>query len=318
MKNINIILVFIFVHLQIYTQSKIYDVKQIEIHKTYQEISPLGKYRYDEASYNEAKNQTTYSYEKFSYKSDEFKVEAFVCKPKTTGTQKSPVIIYNRGGTGNFGKLSEEDLPDFYWLAKKGFTVFASNYRFVNELGKIDQSGGDDVNDVIHLYQLIKTLDFVDPNNIFMMGISRGGMMTYLSLKKINLNAAAVIGGVADMHIQAENRPIFIKGWSDLTEEYNYKGLENILPNFKVNRQKYLDERSATKWAKEINTPIYILHSRQDGRVSVNGAFDLAQQLNTLKKSYKLKIYDKKSHSLPYSKFDTFEEIIKWFKSHMK
>ena len=318
MKTIKILLIVIIGYVQTFAQSKIYNITPIEIKKSYKEISPLAKYRYDSLSYKKAKNQIDYIYEKFNYKSDEFEIEGFSCRPKKIGKKKIPVIIYNRGGTGNIGRLSEEDLPDFYWLAKNGFAVYASNYRYVGGLGAIDQSGGDDVNDVINLYKAIKENDNIDSDNIFMMGVSRGGQMTYQSLKKINVNAAAVVGGVADYKLQTEKRPIFITGWSDLEEEFNYKGLENILPDFKKNKEQYFYERSVVQWADKINTPTYILHSRQDGRVSVMGAIELAKQLESYNKEYKIKIYDKKSHSLPYSKFDSFQEIITWFKSHIK
>lgn len=313
-----LLFILFFVCTQVFSQSGIYNVNQIEIKKTYKELSPLGKYRYDSLSYKKARNQKDYVFETFNYKSDDFEISGYLCRPKKTTGKKTPAIIYNRGGTGNFGRLSEEDLPDFYQLAKNGFAVYASNYRFVGKMGKIDQNGGDDINDVINLYEIVKKIDYIDSNNIFMMGVSRGGMMTYQSLKKINLNAAAVIGGVADFKLQSTQRPIFINGWSDLEEEYNYKGLVNILPEFNKNSERYLNERSAVAWADKINTPIYILHSRQDGRVSVAGAIKLVQQLDSFNKEYKFKIYNKKSHSLPYSKFDSFEEIIKWFKSHIK
>ncbi len=316
MKRISLLLILFLGCASMFSQSGLYNLNQIKIKKTYQEISPLGKYRYDSLSYDKAKNQKEYVFETFNYKSDEFEVGGYLCRPKKTIGKKVPVIIYNRGGTGNFGRLSEEDLPDFYWLAKNGFAVFASDYRFVGEMGKLDQSGGDDVNDVINLYEIIKKIDYVDSSNIFMMGVSRGGMMTYQCLRKLNINAAAVVGGVADLKLQAIQRPIFINGWSDLEEEYNYKGLANILPDFNKNSEKYLNERSAIEWADEINTPVYILHSRQDGRVSVTGAITLVQQLDKYNKDYKFKIYNRKSHGLPYSKFDSFEEIVKWFKSH--
>lgn len=318
MKKFTVTFLLVLGYLPIFCQSGIYNSTSVEIKKPYQEISPLGKYRYDSLSYEEARKQKEYVYEKFNYKSDEFEIEGFSCRPKELGNKKIPVIIYNRGGTGNIGRLTAEDLPDFYWLAKNGFAVFASSYRFVGEMGKIDQAGGEDVNDVINLYEAIKNLDFIDNDNIFMMGVSRGGMMTYKSIKRIDINAAAVIGGVADLHLLAAKRPIFVTGWSDLEEESNYKGLAHILPNFEQNKETYFDERSATKWANEINTPVYILHSRQDGRVPVTGAIELVKQLESFDKEYKLKIYDKKSHGLPYSKFDSFEEIIEWFKSHMK
>ncbi|MDN3205355.1 alpha/beta hydrolase family protein [Algoriphagus sediminis] len=317
MKSFSLLFCLIIGITNVPAQSGIFNVREIKIEKTYDEISPLGKYRYDSVSYTVAKEQTAYMYETFSYKSDEFEVEGYSCKPLNSEGKKLPVIIYNRGGTGNIGKLSEEDLPDFYWLAKYGFVVFASNYRFVGELGKVDQSGGDDVNDVINLFEAVQTLDFVDSENIFMMGVSRGGMMTYQSIRQVTVKAAAVIAGVADLRLQAEKRPIFITGWSDLDEEFNYEGLQNILPEFEKNRNQHFDKRSAVVWADEIKSPVYILHSRQDGRVPVDGALNLSLKLNELGKPYKLKIYDEKSHGLPYSKFDSFEEIIAWFKSHM-
>lgn len=301
-----------------FAQSDFYNIATVEIEKTYQASSPLAKYRYDSLSYNQAKNQTAYIFEKFTYKSDSFDVTGFSCRPRITNGNKTPVIIYNRGGTGNFGKITAEDFPDFYALAKNGFAVYASNYRFVDEQGSIDQLGGDDINDVVNLYEAIRKLDFVDQQNIFMLGVSRGGLMTYKSLTRFNVNAAAVIGGVADFENFVENRPIFLNGWTDLADPLNYKGLKNILPNFEQHKKQYLAERSATKWADQINTPLYILHSRQDKRVLVNGAIELVSKLNTFNKVYKMKIYDKKSHSLPYSKFDSFDEIIAWFKRHVR
>lgn len=295
----------------------IYSLEQITLSTPYTAISPLGKYRYDSLSYLEAQNQKDYIFEAFLYESDGYEVEGFACRPKNT-SQKVPVIIYNRGGTGNFGKLSEEDLPDFYWLAKQGFAVYASNYRFVGDLGPYDQSGGDEINDVLNLTELVKDLDLIDSENVFIMGVSRGGSMTYQSIREKNYNAAAVIAGVSDLYLHAEDRPIFITGWSDLEDELNYKGLENILPDFKQRKGEFFDKRSSVKWANEIDTPLLILHSRQDGLVLVENALKMAQALQVHDKEYQLKIYNQKSHGLPYSKFDSFEQITEWFKAHMK
>ncbi len=304
-------------HQSILGQSALFNISRAEISIDYQSSSPLSKYRYDSASYELARTQDDYVFESFDYTSDGLTVDGLLCRPKNSGNVKWPVIIYNRGGTGNFGKLTEEDLPDFYALAKHGFVVFASNYRYVGKRGPFDQIGGDDINDVINLYESIKELDYIDKDKVFMMGVSRGGIMTYKSLTKININAAAVVGGVADYHELAKERPIFLSGWSDLDEENNYKGLENIIPDFNEKKSEHLSSRSAVDWADQINTPILILHSRQDGRVPVNGALRMALKLSEQNKPYKLKVYDRKSHSLPYSKFDSFDEIIEWFKLHM-
>lgn len=299
-------------------QSTLKNAIKVEIQAPYQAISPLGKYRYDSLSYEKARTQTEYEFEKFVYESDGFLVEAFSCRPKSTKGSIIPAIIYNRGGTGNIGRITEEDFPDFYALAKEGFVVFASNYRFVGDLGGVDQIGGAEVNDVLNLHRIIQSVDYVDKHNIFMFGVSRGGLMTYKSLAQINLSAAAVIGGIADFEDLVYKRSIFLEGWSDLTEVENYEGLHNILPKFEENREEILKERSVIHWAEEINTPIFLLHSRQDGRVPINGTLKLIERLQELGKEYKVKIYNGKSHSLPYSKFDSFEEIVNWFRVNMK
>lgn len=299
------------------SQTKIYNIQEIKITKSYEETSRLAKYRYDKVSYEAAQRQTDYVFEQFNYKSDGIEVTGFSCRPKVKNI-KTPLIIYNRGGTGNIGRISEEDLPDFYALAKNGFAVYASNYRYVGKLGSKDEIGGNDIHDVLNLLKAVKELDYIDSKNVFMMGVSRGGLMTYKALTKVTINAAAVLGGVADFEKLVEKRPIFLTGWTDLSDEFNYKGLRNLLPNFPQYKKKYLEERSATKWTAAINTPVYILHSRQDGRVPVEGALALALKLNELKKKYQLKIYEERSHSLPYAKFDSFDEVIHWFQKHLK
>ncbi|MTI29570.1 alpha/beta hydrolase family protein, partial [Xanthovirga aplysinae] len=288
MKKIQLLLILLLMSLGAYAQDGFYNISEEKIKKTYDEISPLGKYRFDSLSYEHARSQTEYIFEEFNYKSDNFEIIGFSCRPKLINGKKIPVIIYNRGGTGNIGKLNEEDFPDFYTLAKEGFVVFASNYRYVGELGAIDQIGGDDLNDVINLYEIVQKLDYVDNKNIFMVGISRGGLMTYKSLTKIDLNAAAVLGGTADLEDLTNRRPIFLTGWSDLEENLNYAGLQNVLPNFEDKREEYFKQRSAPQWADEINTPIFILHSRQDGRVPLSGPLKLIARLYEFNKEFKV------------------------------
>lgn len=319
MKQTHFILSFIFLSIwNINSQTNLFNFKEIKLKKEYKNLSGLSKYRYDSISYTKARNQKKHSFFTFNYNSDSLVVEGYMCKPTHINTKKHPVIIYNRGGTGNFGKLSPEDFPDFYYLAQHGFIVVASNYRYIGKKGKYDQIAGNDIDDVINLYKQVIKLDYIDANNIFMMGVSRGGLMTYKSLSQITINAAAVIGGVANFKAGIKKRPIFLNGWNDLSDNENYLGLKNILPDFQKKKEFYFQERNALAWADKIKTPIYILHSRLDGRVSVTQALNMTTKLHELNKKYKLKIYSKKSHSLPYSKFDSFNEIIYWFKTHIK
>lgn len=126
------------------------------LEKRYTDFSPLSQYLYDSAYYESARQPAAFEYATFVYASNGVEVEAFMCHPKNLESKKWPVIIYNRGGTGNYGKLTDEIFPYFLELAQHGFLVVGSNYRFVGEQGKYDQLGGDDVKDLNNLVELVK------------------------------------------------------------------------------------------------------------------------------------------------------------------
>jgi len=118
-------------------------------------------------------------------------------KPKAPGTRKWPAIIFNRGGNGELGRITDNgqpcrgmantsclDVVDLLLFAKAGFVVIASDYRYQGATVKRDEWGGVEVDDVLNLVPALKSLDFVDPGRLFMLGLSRGGTMAYLAIKR--------------------------------------------------------------------------------------------------------------------------------------
>ena len=47
-----------------------------------------------------------------------------------------------------------------------------------------DEMGGADVDDLMDVLPLARSLAYVDTNNLFMYGESRGGMMTYQAVRR--------------------------------------------------------------------------------------------------------------------------------------
>ena len=141
------------------------------------------------------------NYSELVYKSDSLTVDGFVISPKAKGHY--PVIIFNRGGNRDFNKLTLKML--FFStavLANEGYIILASNYRIHDEFG------GKDLNDVLNLIHVADQLEYADTSRIGMFGWSRGGMMTYLSLKESDRIKTAVIGnGVSDLFLAIEQRP---------------------------------------------------------------------------------------------------------------
>lgn len=113
-----------------------------------------------------------------------------------------------------------------YLLAKVGFVVIASDYRFHGPTGKRDEWGGVDVNDVLNLVPALKSLDFVDSERLYMLGLSRGGTETYIALKRgAPVKAAAVIAGPTDLSGFKDYRPEFLNG------DETYDGFAKVWPD---------------------------------------------------------------------------------------
>lgn len=239
------------------------------------------------------------------YMSEGLKVVGIIWKPKDTAGRKLPLVIYNRGGNRESGKLTFISSYFLYPFLQNGFVVIGTQYRGNDGGEGKDEFGGADINDVMNLVPLAKSLGYVDMNNVFMLGDSRGGLETYLALRnKIPVNAAAVRGAMSDLIPQ--KRPVL---------EKNYK---EMIPGYETRRMELLTDRSAVYWADKINTPLLILQGGADWRVDPASALSLAQKLQELGKTYELIVYAGDEHGLFLNRADADKRIVEWFKKYMK
>jgi dipeptidyl aminopeptidase/acylaminoacyl peptidase len=234
------------------------------------------------------KAYTGFECRRIKYLSDGLKVVGFIWKPKNTEGKKLPLIIVNHGGNREFGKLTP-------WV---GF----GNYRYVSSGFVVI-----DLHDVMNVIPLAKSLGYVDMNNIFITGASRGSMMVFLALKNnIPVNAAAVISGGGDLITLGKDFPGMVGVYKQLIPDFDKRG------------EELLRERSALYWPDKINTPVLMLHGTADWRVNASQALDLAQKLQGSGKTYELIIYAKDCHGVPLNRADADRRIVEWFRMHMK
>jgi len=245
---------------------------------------------------------------RITYLSDGLKVIGFLWKPKETDGKKLPLIIYTRGGNREFGKLSPWASWGFYEYLSNGFVVVASQYRGNDGGEGREEFGGADVRDVLHLVQLARGLGYVDMNNLFLFGWSRGGMQALLALKEgIPVNAAAVGGVVADLTAVAEKR-------SDMVNEF-----KELIPEFGARGDEALRERSAVYWPDRIGAPLLILHGGADWRSDTGAnALALAWKLQELRKTFELHIYADDDHGIFRNSADVDRRVIAWFRRYMR
>lgn len=298
------------------TTKRPYDLlAKIKIETPYAEAPASVKSNYDSLFYETARLTKNYECLVMNYKSDTATVEAWVYKPKKL-VKRLPLIIYNHGGTGNSGNLDETNLVDFYKMAENGYVVIATKTRFSGENGKYDQIGGADINDIVNLKKVYASLSYVDTFNVFMYGFSRGGQTTYQASLKLKLNAMAVTAATTDWVSKIKEKREFVRGWTDTDPNMSYKGFAAIFPNWKKDSIQILKDRSPLMWAQKIKTPVLMMHSKEDTKVPVDDSRLMAEKLKETGTVHQLIIYDIPGHSLPFSQFDSFDQMFKWFEKY--
>ena len=164
------------------------------------EISNIIKYkkiefkknRYSEYIYNKVKEYPNIEVINMIYKSDKLKIH---------------VVIYCRSGNNintneKTGRKFGELIPSSIFLSFSLFNLvndgkiilFASNYRGSSLSEEKDEFGGNDINDIINLYPIIKKYKYSDEKNICLYGWSRGCTMVMNVHKKVKWIKCIILG----------------------------------------------------------------------------------------------------------------------------
>ncbi len=206
----------------------------------------------------------------YTYPSDNLTIAGYIWAPKNI-SEPLPLIIWNRGGTGEYGSTGEHIGTPFVHipcdLAKEGAIVIGSEYRGgIGSEGE-DEWGGKDVEDVIRLKEIADQLPVRKPGKVIVAGVSRGGMMSYaLASREPWVKGVVSLSGTTDLAMSAEERP-------EMKEVYTecFGGSE-----------EEMKKRSATEFYPSIpkDVPVLILHGSADDRVSVAQARKLYELLH--------------------------------------
>jgi len=246
---------------------------------------------------------------RITYKSDGLKVIAFMAEPKSPG--KYPCIISNRGGNRDQSKWNSISIPYFLGqMASWNYVVIGSQYRGNDGGEGKEEFGGKDVNDVINLIPVLEKLPKADTSRIGIDGTSRGGMMTYLALKKTcRFKAAVVTSGMADAFINTKSRP-----------EMDKNVFGELVPDYATNKDAALKERSAVFWADQLckTTPLLIMHGSSDWRVPPEEALEMVQKLYESKHPLRFILFDGADHFISEWKMERFEQSKKHFDYYLR
>ena len=216
---------------------------------------------FEKVNLSEDLSQKCCSY-KFTYMSDGYKIKGYISIPNSSieSQELTKCVLYNRGGNRDFGKLQDDTTA--YICALCNRIVIASQYRGGGGSEGQDQFGGDDLNDVIKLIDLCEnTFSFIDMDDFCVVGVSRGGMMTYMAARQDNrIKKIIAASAVTDLFEEYERR----KDMNDVL-------IETIGCTPQENPAEY-EKRSAIYWYDEIKIPVMIIHSENDKQASYQAA----------------------------------------------
>jgi dipeptidyl aminopeptidase/acylaminoacyl peptidase len=157
------------------------------------------------------------------------------------------------------------------------------------------------------LIELAKKLPAADSDNIFLYGISRGGMMSYLTARqRDDIRAMAITGAPTDLITELPRLPEM---------EIIFRSL---IPNYDQNKQQELQQRSVLYWAEELpsSLPILLIYGGKDNRVHPDNAKRLAAKLTELQRPVKLIEFTDADHLLTDYKEQERQAMLHWFRQH--
>ena len=228
-------------------------------------------------------------------------------EPLLQSKEKLPVIIYNRGGSKEYGKIEETQL--FLRLAEIstwGYIVISSQYSGNDGSEGKDECGGMDVDDILNLKPIIDQYDRINKTKIGMFGGSRGGMMSFMVLKQVNwINALVIKSGITNEIRGLKLRPELKEFRSDMYD------VDSETENIKRSPLFWVDQISKT-------TPILLLHGTKDEAVSSLDAMEMGIELHKNNIPFELYVYNGDDYKLSINNREVMEKSRKWFDHYLK
>lgn len=237
------------------------------------------------------------------YLSDGLKVVGYIFKPTDTAGRKYPVFVFVPGYDPG-GQISPINVMNFFGRVRsKELVVLFPAYRGDDGGEGRDEFGGADINDVVNLVPLAKSLPYTDADRMVLYGGGRGGMMIYLALAKgMRVKAATVENAPTDMEAWAKQNPAVLET------------LKKAAPEFEARAQEHYRSRSIIFQAEKINTPLFIRHGGGNKRVPVTHALTFAGRLEASGKYYELSIYPNDDPDIRINDPEDDRRVSVWFK----
>ena len=225
-----------------------------------------------------------------AYRSGGLKIEGFVMQPKAPG--RYPCVIFCRGGHEDFSQIDVLYTSVLADIARHGYVVIASQLRGTPGSEGQDEFGGADTLDVINCIPALSHFPKADTSRIGLYGISRGGLNALQVLRsQRRIRAAIINSGAVDAFENLKRKD---------GEGFEQEIYARLIPNYKQDKQKQLELRSAVYWPEKLcpTTPLLIMQGSADWRTPAGPALELVRKLYALKRPVRFALVEGGTHGL--------------------
>ncbi len=250
-------------------------------------------------------NQSSIKDEHFSKSSslfvnsfDGLKVPAHYFIPNgTSSTNKKPVVFWIHGGPED--NVDPEFSSVIQYILNQGFIVVAPNVRGSTGFGKAYQFkdngdwGGGHIKDIVAVAEFTRGLDFVDSQNIFVLGGSFGGfsVMSLITQYPKVFKAAVDIFGPVEF-------ASFVNSWPPQVQPYWITEL-----GFDPRLDKAKNEKVSPLYhVQNISIPLQVHQGANDIRVPKAQSDLLVSEIKKAGKDVDYFVYDSEGHG--FTKFE--------------
>ena len=256
--------------------------------------------------------------ERFRFERAGFTVDGWIMKPcGFEAGRRYPLLLNVHGGP--HAEYGHPFFDEFQVQAGAGYAVLYTNPRGSQGYGEAftravvgDWGGGDAADVQAGLDEALRRFDWIDPERLGLLGGSYGGFMTSWIVGHSHRFRAACSERAVNSHVT-------MFGTSDIGYLFNAVELGGVRPW--EDMAKYL-ERSPLTYAKDITTPLLILHSEDDLRCPISEAEQLFMALKTLRRDVTFVRFPDENHELsrsgkPRHRLERFRIILEWFAKYL-
>jgi dipeptidyl aminopeptidase/acylaminoacyl peptidase len=231
--------------------------------------------------------------------------------------KRYPALLNVHGGPHT--QYGQYFFDEFQVYAGAGYVVIYTNPRGSQGYGEeytravIGDWGGVDFADVMAgVDEALRRYDFIDPERLGVMGGSYGGFLTSWTVSHTTRFKAACSE-------RAVNNTYTLFGTSDIGHSFS-EAQSGYLP---WENMAWYIEHSPLTYAKDITTPLLIMHSENDLRCPMEQAEQLFVALKKLRREVLLVRFPDEDHELsragkPRHRLERFRYILQWFDKYLQ